>query len=197
MRSVILKFEDANMAGYEWSWAFFLDETADGRFTVSCKQTVKGDAALRIPARRGLRDGAEVYGALRDLMDEAGYSIEGHDLAKIICAVKAVDPALLNDFLNGEAILEQRDGEASRLQAERREQTLAPYREAIDAYVLRFGDQRGRYGPSPRFAAIKYIEEYVIEHGRLPHGIHTIRLSGPVSYSGGQHDFSDLAASDT
>jgi hypothetical protein len=123
MQSVILEFNDANMAGYEWSWAFFLDKTADGRFTVSCEQTVKEEEALWIQDRSGLRDGAEVYGALRDLMDEAGYALKGYDLAEISRAVKAVDPALVDDFLNGEAILEQQDEQASRLQGERSERS--------------------------------------------------------------------------
>jgi hypothetical protein len=123
MRSVILKFNDANMAGFEWSWTFFLDKAADGRFTVSCKQTVKEDMPLTRPARNGLRDGAEVYGALRDLVYEAGYALEGYDLAEISRAVKAVDPALVDDFLNGKAILKQQAEEASRLHGERKERT--------------------------------------------------------------------------
>ena len=71
MKKPILHFDESNMAGYDWSWTFFLNKTIDGRFTVSAKQTVCEDGAIRIPARRGLRDGVDVYGALYAIVDGA------------------------------------------------------------------------------------------------------------------------------
>jgi hypothetical protein len=98
-KRAILHFTDANMAGYEWAWTFFLNKTADGKFTVSCKQTVYEDSPQRIRSRRGLRDGVDVFDALRSLVWEAGYTLSDDDLATVAGEVKQVEPSLVDDFL--------------------------------------------------------------------------------------------------
>ena len=197
MRSVILEFSDSNMAGYEWSWIFFINRTADHRFTASGVQTATEGPILRIPARRGLRDGAEIYAALAELVSEAGYELADYDLQEVAKKVGQVDPTLVSDFLNGETIIEERDEELARRSEEARKTLLQPFRKCIDEYVTQFNDTPGRpYGPSARIAAKRFIEEYVIKHGSLPEGVHRVRLSGPpMGYSGGEHDFSGLLRS--
>ena len=197
MRLVILELSDSNMAGYEWSWIFSLNRTADRRFTVSGVQTAREGPILRIPARKGLRDGAEIYAALEELVSEASYRLADHDLQDIAKKVGEVDPTLVSDFLNGEAVTEERNEKLARRSEEARKILLRPFRKCIDEYVTQFNDAPGRpYGPSRRIAAKRFIEEYVIQHGTLPEGTHRIHFSGPpMGYSGGEHDFSALLSS--
>jgi hypothetical protein len=95
------------MAAFEWSWTFFLNKTFDGRFTVSAKQTVRAESAMRIPARRGLRDGIDVYEALYAIVEEAGYHLPDHDLEEISRNIAEVDRALVSDFVNGAELSER------------------------------------------------------------------------------------------
>ena len=39
-----------------------------------------------------------------------------------------------------------------------------------------------------------FMEQYALEHGALPRGMQRIRVNGPpIGYTGGDHDFGDLA----
>lgn len=123
MPVAILHFSDSNMAGYEWTWTFYLDRTANGRFTVSCKQMVTEESALRVPARKGLRDGADVYGALEEVVSEARYCLDDFDAGPIASEVKKVDPSLVDQFLRGPEILEQRQEKENEVRAAERERS--------------------------------------------------------------------------
>ena len=181
------------MAGYEWSWTFFLNRTARGRFTVSCKQRVNEDAAHRIAAKQSLRDGAEIYGALSQLMLEAGYELGDHDLSAIAEKIGEVSASVVDEFVRGEAILSLREEENEARRATDRSEKLRPFRACIDAFAQRFSEAPRRYGSSERGAAIQFIEQFVIANGHLPDGVHRIQYSGPTSYSGGACDFSELS----
>src|SRR5262249_55446225 len=87
MKVEILTFSDSNMAGYEWSWSFFVNRTANHRFTLSCKQTVLEDTPTKIPAVVGLRDATEIYSALSGMLHEAGCSLPELDQNKIAAAL--------------------------------------------------------------------------------------------------------------
>jgi hypothetical protein len=193
MPVAILHFSDSNMAGYEWTWTFYLNRTANGRFTVSCKQMVTEESALRVPARKGLRDGADVYGALEEVVSEAGYCLDDFDAGPIASEVKKVDPSLVDQFLRGPEILEQRQEKENEVRAAERERKLLPFRNVIDEYVVCFSDIPSKYGPSQREAAKRFIEDYALDHGMLPDGVHRIRISAGMRYSGSEHDFSNLA----
>jgi hypothetical protein len=189
----ILHFDDSNMAGFEWSWSFFLNKTAGGRFTVSAKQTIRKYSAMRIAARRDLRDGVDVYEGLAAIVSEAGYSLADWDLQAISKKIAEIDATLVPEFLFGEELSEAREEQRRSEEKKYREDCLRPYREAIDRYVLRFSEIR-RYGPSARGAATLFIEDYVCKHGQLPTGVHRIELEKPFGYHGGDHDFTPLAA---
>ncbi len=183
------------MAGYEWSWTFFLNKTIDGRFTVSAKQTVNEDGAARIRARRGLRDGIDVYEALFAIVDEAGYHLN-HDLEAISRKIGEVDQSLVTDFLNGEELSEQREMKLREREATRRESILRPYRQAIDEYAMQISDTPLRYPgggnfPSRRVWIRAFIEQHVLDHGELPDGKHNVNVRAG-GYMGGEHDFTGL-----
>jgi hypothetical protein len=95
----------------------------------------------------------------------------------------------------GQELLEYREEIAAQKAAAEREAKLSPYRVLIDGYVLKFSD-----APLPRSYGTerswvrRFIEDYVLDNGRLPDGKHQIKVvtSFGGSYSGGTHDFSDL-----
>lgn len=180
------------MAGYDWSWTFFLNKTIDGRFTLSAKQTVREESAMRISERQGLRDGVDVYEALCEMVGEAGYHVPDYDLESIAAEVAEVDQSLADAFLNGEELSEDRQERHRQQEAAHRENILRPYRKLIDEYVLRFDASGRRYRPSQRVAATRFIEDYIVANGKLPEGIHLIRLGQPMNYSDGEHDFTPL-----
>jgi hypothetical protein len=83
--------------------------------------------------------------------------------------------------------------------AAEREAKLSPYRSVIDKYVLRFSDKPLRYPASiasygtQRLWAKLFIEQYVLNHGRLPDQKLWIDVTvDGGGYSGREHDFSDL-----
>ena len=88
---------------------------------------------------------------------------------------------------------------AAQQSAAEREAKLSPYRSVIDKYVLRFSDKPLRYPGSiasygtQRLWAKLFIEQYVLNNGRLPD--QKLRIDVTVDgrgYSGGEHDFNDL-----
>jgi hypothetical protein len=89
---------------------------------------------------------------------------------------------------------EERSERDALLQAEHRKKVIAPYRERINRYILRFSKDPlrypggGSYG-SKRGWAIRFIEEYLSKNGCLPSENLQIKVRG---YSGSYHDFSDL-----
>jgi len=190
MKVEILSFSDGNMAGYEWSWSFFASRTTNGRFTLSCRQTVQEDEPMEIPPVAGLRDAAEIYEALSAMVDEAGWSLPDLDQKKIAVALSRLDPGLESAFLAAPKWIEEREEKKSEATARKRKQALAPFQVRIDAYVTRFSDQKLKFPwPSQRTWAKRFIQEYVVTHGHLPTGKHRIEVAG---YHGGEHDFSDL-----
>jgi hypothetical protein len=98
----------------------------------------------------------------------------------------------------GQALLEHRQKIAVQKDAADRERKVSPYRALIDEYVLRFSDKPlrypggGSYGTSRSWMR-RFIEDYVVDNGRLPDGEHQIDVNRDgAHYSGGTHDFSDL-----
>jgi len=181
----ILEIDDSNMAGYEWTWTFYLNKTVRRRFTLSAKQTVSNDRPMSMASRRGLRDGVDIYDALTSMISELGYHLPDYNLEKVATCIARLEPALAADFLGGEQLSEQRELLRLKKQQEVRDGRLKPFRATIDRYVLRFDDAPRRFAPSLRSAAISFIEEYVRKHGHLPSGTHRLR-------TGTDHDFSTL-----
>jgi hypothetical protein len=89
---------------------------------------------------------------------------------------------------------EEEEERESKLEVERQEKAIAPYRNRIDEYVLHFDDQTI---PNPKWrghlnlqdVAKRCVEEYVSKNGNLPDGEHALTSKG---FSGATHNFSDL-----
>ena len=98
MKSLLLEIKDWNMADSNWTWSFFLNKTANGRFTVSGRHANDGLGIHRPAAGRGLKDGVEVLNALHGMLDEACYRLGDFDLKEIVSAIKRIDVTLAADF---------------------------------------------------------------------------------------------------
>jgi hypothetical protein len=100
-RQVILEFSDDNMAGSEWTWSFFLNRTANGRFTVSCSQKVSDGGRQQLTlAARGLTNGAAVYAALVEMVEDAGYAIDDDSIPDVAGEIAKIDSLLVVEFVN-------------------------------------------------------------------------------------------------
>ena len=85
----------------------------------------------------------------------------------------------------------QREAE---VEAERRQKILTPFQDRIDEYVLKFGDEmirnpKWRGYLSLQDVAKRFIEGYLVEHGKLPTGVHSVTHH---DNSDANHDCSDL-----
>lgn len=64
---------------------------------------------MRIAARRGLRNGVDVYEALVEIVKESGYSLDEGDLPAIARRLAEIDPALAPEFIKGKELSEARE----------------------------------------------------------------------------------------
>jgi hypothetical protein len=81
----------------------------------------------------------------------------------------------------GQELLEYNEEIAAQKAAAEREAKLSPYRTLIDEYVLKFSDAPLHYPgggnyPSKRIWVRRFIEDYVLNTGRLPDGKHQIKV---------------------
>lgn len=193
MKKQILTLSDSNMAGDTWRWYFFLDGETGGAYSLSCEQILNGDAGSPIEPVTGLRRGADVWNALNTMMSDAGYSLAEFDLSEIAAEIAKLNVNLANQFKRGERLIERRDKAAAKTDSDCREKILAPYKSIIDEYVLKFSDEPLRGYGTERIWAKRFIEQYVLDNGRLPDGEYQIQVkTGGVNYSGATHDFSDI-----
>lgn len=189
MKRLILKFAECNIAGYSWGSNFYLERKEDGTYSLSCRQ---GDPVM------GLRDGADIYEALDEILSEAGHSLGGQDLCAVADKIAKIDAGVAEQFRNGPELLQQRYAAEAERAASEREELLRPYRQVIDRYVLKISNEPLRYPGGGSYGTKRgwtkrFIEDYVIANGRLPTGGHRIEVKiGGASYSGGTEDFSDL-----
>ena len=75
-RVSVHEWDDANMAGSEWSWQIWVSRRKDGTFSVGAKQITLDPPAQRIPARSRLRTGTEVLDAIQEVVEETSYSFD-------------------------------------------------------------------------------------------------------------------------
>lgn len=199
MKQLILAIDGSNIAGDSWRWEFHLQCPGNGVCTLSGRQAVSGHRSRSIGSRAGLRNGIEVYGALVDLMSEAELVLDDDDLPDIAETIAIHDARLADQFRNAPELIEQRDEAARLASQDARDTQLKPFRGTIDRYVLQFSDAPlrfpggGSYG-TRRGWMKRYIEDYVIAHGLLPSGTHTIHVEvSGATYSGGTHEYSGLS----
>lgn len=203
MKKMILSFSNSgDWAGYEWRWEFYLERNWGGAYILSSQQIITEYETSKVDPKRGFLDGVNVYDALRMMVSNAGYHLYNDQLAGIAEKLALFSPGMADEFRKGPELLRQRqeDEEDERRKAEsEREGKLRAYRDIIDKYVERFSDDPVRAPGwsrpigTRRIWLTRFIENYVVEHGRLPTGEHYIKVQGPgFSYSGSLHDFSDL-----
>jgi hypothetical protein len=200
MKKLIYRYEDYNMAGSEWTWEFYLETEKGVTYLLSSRHECAGQIS-ETDIEGGLKSGAEVYWSLRfAIMETSGWELTDAMLPSIAEQIAEVSPTTAAEFLAGPASEDTRGEDeraAAAAYAAYKEEALKPFRKKIDAYVLRFSDKGirfpggGTYG-NPRAWARRFLEEYALSHGRLPHGKHQIKVTGAVSYSGPTHDFSDI-----
>lgn len=186
------------MAGDVWSWKLWVSRRKDGSFTVGARQTTVGEPGFSPPSLTRLRDGYSVLQALRSIMSEWHGELTDDQLQRIGIELRSLDLELAEDFefaIEHEEEIEE--GQLS-LEANRRTRKLTPFRHQIDRYAENVEDYRSApYGISRRAMVKLYMENFVVEHGRLPSGLHRINVrTAGLSYSGGERDFTDLGGED-
>lgn len=196
MSMTFYAFIDRNIAGQEWRWTFDLERMPNGTLSLSAQHEFidgdEDDEPLDIEPRIGIPDGADIYEAFGDMLGEAGIDIEMVGLAPIAERIAKIDHKVATDFRNGAQILEMRfEAEANR-QDHLRAVKLMPHVPAIEAYCSGLSDERTRGGggisrPSVRTRVRAYMEEYAVEHGRLPKGPHRWQLGN--GFLSGEHNF--------
>jgi hypothetical protein len=124
------------------------------------------------------------------------FGIDDNDFEAIATKVAFVASDMVPAFRAGHIAAMRREEAAAFALRTAHETALAPFRTTVEAYVERFPDDKQQYPgagyvfPSRRTWARRYIEQYVLSHGKLPTGVHHITLKG---YNGGSHDFTELA----
>jgi hypothetical protein len=169
MKLVVLEIADNNLAGFSWRWSFSVERLPSGTFTLSAKQLVTEGRALALKPRKGLRDGVDLYEAMESMLSEAGYSLEESDLPAIMVNVAKVDTSVAEQFSQCPELRDEREVQKQQKLEAERQAALAPYRKAIDQYVLRFSDHplRNAVG-SQRFWMRRFIEDFALANGQLP-----------------------------
>ncbi len=198
MKQEIFVFHDSSMARQEWYWKFVL-ETEEGKFVLSAEQSFDcGEEEadpLEIEPKRGLKSGADIYEALRDMLGEIFEDIENIDLMPISVEIAKFDAKTADQFSRGQKLLERRDQRRHRKNQKSRDNALQPFRTKIDEYCAKLDDSRTRGGggvsrPSERTRVRAFLEHYLLENGELPRGHQKWRLGN--GFLSGERDFSDL-----
>jgi hypothetical protein len=198
MKRTILRIDGSNMAGFVWCYSFRLSSARGSLLTLTLSQSARGEDRLDVAPMTGLRTGVELYEALSDMLIKVGFSMMDQDVDAIAEEIEQVDSDIAIQFRNAPAELEAAAEAERQLKEAREHEALAPFVTRIEAYVSRFSDDKqyfpgaGHVYPSPRNWVRLFLKQYVLAHGKLPTGKHLISVKG---YSGGEHDFSDLAAS--
>jgi hypothetical protein len=103
---IIQEWNDANMAGFEWSWQIWASRRKDGTFSVGAKQITLDPPAQRILARSRLRTGTEVLDAIQEVVEETSYSfdLDPELTEKIAANLKCLSPELSKQFCDAAAM---------------------------------------------------------------------------------------------
>jgi hypothetical protein len=194
MKRTIYRIEDSNMAGFEWWYRFTLSRAHDRSLTLTLTQSARGANRLDIEPAAGLRTGVQVYEALSDMLSVAGYSLDERDLDEIAAEIAELDAEVAEQFRTAPEEIEKVEEVEAQAAAAHEQAILAPFAARISDDKLYYPGA-GYVYPSRRHWMRLFLQQYVLAHSELPTGRHYIRVRGAHSYSGGEHDFSDLAAS--
>lgn len=98
MKRAILRIDDANMAGFEWSYTFWLGRARDRTLTLSLRQSAAGELRRDVGPAKSLRTGVDVYQALGGMLDDLGYYVGGIDTEAVAHEIEQFDPAVAAQF---------------------------------------------------------------------------------------------------
>jgi hypothetical protein len=112
---------------------------------------------------------------VRPLLSNIADCIRELNLTRDLCGLaRAMQGSHELDLKALSEILEQLGKEKVKRDAELREASITPFREKIEAMIKDFDDQPLRGGgmtlPSRRMRVRRFLESYVVSHGRLPIG---------------------------
>ena len=97
---IIYRVSDSNMAGFSWSWKFWISKRKDQTYSVCCKQIVNEPPAMKVPGVYRLKTGQEIKKAFEDLLEEAGLSLP-EDQSEILSRIEVLNPKLAKEFQEG------------------------------------------------------------------------------------------------
>ena len=189
-------------------WTVVLEKATDGSLVVKLVES-EGGQRFEIARVSRIRGGARLYAAIARTLEwiadrELGSPLDLQALISVPNAIAIVDASIAEEFaVHAERVRRWRlfpetpEGiEKKRQKAQKaREAAIAPFRDAIDDYVLKFSDAPLRYPgggsfPSHRYWATRYMENHVVLFGELPYGLHNIEVrGGGHGYTGPTHDF--------
>ena len=103
---IIQEWDDANMAGFEWSWQVWVSRHRDGLFSVGAQQSTLDPPAQEIEARCQLGTGSEVLNAIRDVVEGTAYSfdLEPGLIEDIAAKLESLSPELSKQFRDAAAM---------------------------------------------------------------------------------------------
>lgn len=196
----ILSYADRNMAMQEWVWRFTLSVVPDGSLTLSAVQIIvyADDQALDLEDQpfevdpiAKIKNGADIYLALIAMFDNIGIETDTLDLPKIAEKIWLIDERISGDFLAAESILDDRQYlEDSRLD-QIRDDKLRPFLSLIEVYCANIKEpiiQTESYASRDQIK--RFLTNFVLEHEKLPNGVHRWRTGYKSSSC---HDFSDIS----
>lgn len=201
-RILLYEVRESNMAGYHWITRVHLAPTEGDPLRLEVHtESVGDDEEPWTTEVRGLDSALDLVRGIALALEEHGHGWTEPDLDVLAVRLESAAPEVAADLRAGAGrLMEIEDQEAARAAA-RRAEVLAPFRDRIRAYAAPFSTEKLRvpgWGPGPVYPPLRYwvtvfLEDYVVEHGRLPTGRHRLqaRRNG-VGYAGAMHDFGEL-----
>ena len=186
MTHLLYRHTDSNMGGYSWEWVFFVSSDQDRTWSLSGKMTLLGfgdgdePEVLLVHPVQGIQDGIDLYDRFRSILGthETGIDPDSVDLEQLTQNLEKVSLSLSEEFFQGLSTFEKREEENDERERERRRLLIEPFSSVIDDFLEQFSADRRKYTGSIRGAIRIYIENYLVDHGELPTGLHDVSTVG-------------------
>jgi hypothetical protein len=195
LKHLIFSSRGSDLLGGRWEWRYYIEIDVDGKITLYGEQDIVDDQIHCNEAIPSIVDGADLCEKLDWSVREFADPLSDQDRERVATSIASFDPAMAEEFRDAERILGERDADQAKQEWDDRVRKLAPFRHTIDEYAEIISDTPLRYPGGGSYGTrrgwiILFMEQYVLEHGRLPVGEHTIKVNARGSgYSGGTHNF--------
>lgn len=193
MKKRILKVSDENIAGFKWSYSFWLEQGDDSSYCLSFTQSPRSSEPVGISPVSGLRSGQALYEELDAMCGEVDCNLANMGIDEIVEILQDYDPVIAAQFQEAHHAAV---GLPDDIPQSPRETALKRLDGALERYLERYNTLSRKNAGSARIyhserqQVRQFIHDYYLEHGVLPTGTHTIPLPpGPDK----SYDFSDLA----